>query len=127
MESRSVRETAQETTARFDLVYTLIALAGAALIGWAISLIPNVEEIKSLVWILAGVTSAIYLGCYANAGTSRSATVIRYTSWTMLLLSNFVLAMMSIWCVTTTYFTIVSAALALLFIAIVYSVAKANQ
>lgn len=116
-----------DSVIRFDVVYSLLALCGAALIGWSISLIPEIEDIKTLVWILSGVSSAIYLLCYANAGGSRSAMVIKYTSWTTLLISNFILAIMSIWCETSTYFILVACAIALCFIAVAYSVAKANQ
>lgn len=112
---------------RFDVVSTLFALMGAALIGWGISLIPKMEEIKTLVWILAGVSSAIYLLCHANAGGSRSAIIIKYTSWTTLIVSNITLGLMSIWCQTSQYFILVASGIVLAFCAITYGVAKADQ
>ncbi|MDE6296992.1 MAG: hypothetical protein K2L89_04015 [Muribaculaceae bacterium] len=124
---RSQHIDSDDSVMRFDVVYTLLALCGAALIGWAISLIPEIKDVKTLVWILSGVSSAIYLLCYGNSGTSRSAIVIKYTSWTTLLISNLILAIMSIWCENSTYFILVASVIALCFVAIAYSVAKANQ
>ena len=112
---------------RFDLVYTILSVCGAILIGWAISLIPESHEMKTLVWLLSSGSSAIYLLLYANAGNKRSATVIKYTSWATLFISNLLLLGMSIWCHNSTYFILVTCAIVLFFIATVYSVAKANQ
>lgn len=124
---RSQNIDSSDSVMRFEVVSSLLALCGAALIGWMISMIPEIKDFKNLVWILSGVSSAVYLLCYANAGGSRSAIVIKYTSWTTLLISNFILAIMAIWCETSTYFLLVTCAIALCFIAIAYSVAKANQ
>ena len=128
MGNRSIQEIdITDAVFRFDPVYTILALAGAALIGWAMSLIPDAQEIQTLVWILSGISSAIYLLCYANLGNTRSATVIKYLACTTLVISNFILALMSIWCENATYFRLVITVIVLGFTTIAYGVGKTKQ
>lgn len=115
------------TVFRFDPVFSILAVAGAALIGWAMSLIPDTKEIQTLVWILSGISSAIFLLSIANVGKTRSSTVIKFLAWTILLISNFILALMSIWCENKTYFILVIAVIVLCFIAIAFGVGRTRQ
>lgn len=112
---------------QFRVIPVLLAVLASVLIGWAISLIPNVEGVKITTFILGALSSAIYLLAYANAGDSRSALVIKCTSLTAMMVSNAILALMAIWCQTPTYFILVVALFVLCFIAITYKVAKSNQ
>lgn len=128
MSNRSIQEIDMtDNVFRFDLVYTILALAGTALIGWAMSIIPDTQKIQTLVFILSGISSAIYLLCYANLGNTRSATVIKYLAWTTLVISNFILALMSVWCENATYFRLVIAVIVLGFTTIAYGLGRTKQ
>ncbi len=106
---------------------SVIFILGSALLGWTISLIPDISVIKITAGLCSGILAAIFLLAYANTGGSRSAIVIRSTAWFALTASTLVTIVMGIFCSKTEYFFIVSAFIALVFLAVAYSVARSGQ
>lgn len=111
----------------FNPVMSVIFILGAALLGWTVSLIPDISSIKVTSGFSTGILAAIFLLTYANVSGSRSALVIRSTAWSGLTVSTLIMILMSIFCTKTEYFFIVSAFIALIFLAVAYSVARARQ
>lgn len=112
---------------RFNPVLSVIFILGSALLGWTISLIPDISAIRITAGLCSGILAAIFLLAYANTGGSRSAIVIRSTAWFALTASTLVMIVMGIFCSKTEYFFIVSAFIALVFLAVAYSVARSGQ
>lgn len=116
-----------ESVFRFDTALTIISIAAASLIAWAFSLIPEEQSIKVLTGIIAGISTAVYLITISNTGKSRSATVIKATSWVALIVSVLVLLPMSIWCHTPSYFIITMSLIVLIFVTTIMGVARSHQ
>lgn len=127
MEETKVIERRQSGVFRFSLAYTLIGILISGLIGWAISMIPQTDELKMVAGIAAGLNSALYLLTQFNVAGSRSATVIKSTSWFVFVVSTIIVALMAVWCVTPAYFIITLSLIALTFLFVVIGVAKSGQ
>lgn len=112
---------------RFNMTFTLIGLAIAGLIGWAISFIPSDDHIRLTAALAAGLSTALYVLTILNVGGSRSAVVIRSLSSTTLIISLIAVTLMAIWCTTTAYYIIVLGLIALIFLGITVAVAKSGQ
>lgn len=111
----------------FKPVPVVISLAAAALIGWGVSLIPSLDDMKVMAGISTGLIIAIYLCTFCCVSGSRSATVIKTVAWTYFVISIIVGICMGIWCETYTYYILVNGLLLVSFLAIAYTLAKADQ
>lgn len=118
---------ANSSIVKFRPSFSLLAIAMAALIGWALSMIPSDVDLQMYTGALSGISAALYLLILCNVGGSRSATVIRSFSGFMLTLTCLVLVAMALWCETAKYFVITSAFLVIVYLAVVLGVAKSGQ
>lgn len=112
---------------RFSFPLTIIGILIAGLIGWTISMIPATDNLKMVAGLCAGLSSALYLLTQFNVGGSRSATVIKTTSWFVFVLSMIVVTMMAAWCTNPSYFIITMSLIALIFLVVILGVAKSGQ
>lgn len=79
---RPVREE-EHRVWKFNPVLSVIFILGSALLGWTISLIPDISAIRVTVGLCSGILAAIFLLAYAN--TRRFAISHRDTLYRLVL------------------------------------------
>lgn len=110
----------------FSIFGTILALLAAALLGYLVTLV-SASDMELWAGLGGGLMSAVFLCVAANGGTSRSATVIKSTSWAMLVPMLLISIGLGLWCHNYHVFIVVDGLILVAYLAIVLFVAKSGQ